>query len=227
MFSVLILAAGSSARMGGGNKQTLLLAGETVLRRSVRAFAGIDRASEILVVCREQDLADYTEILRDLLSDRIRLIPAGGATRQQSVENALAHLSADTTHIAIHDGARPLVREEDIQKTFDTAEEKGSALLGVFTRDTIKVIADGKVAATPDRRTLFLAQTPQAFSRAEYFAAMADAKAQGLDFTDDAQLFEMTGRPVHIVEGHFDNLKITTPEDVPLAEGCLRAMKGE
>ena len=93
--------------------------------------------------------------------------------------------------------------------------------------DTMIVIADGKVAATPDRRTLFLAQTPQAFSRAEYFAAMADAKAQGLDFTDDAQLFELTGRPVHIVEGHFDNLKITTPEDVPLAEGCLRAMRGE
>lgn len=227
MFSVLILAAGSSIRMGGGNKQIISLEGEPVLHRSVRAFAGIDKAEEILIVCRGQDVPDFTNMLSDLLSDRIRLIPAGGATRQQSVENALQYLSSKTTHIAIHDGARPLVREEDIRKTFALAEEKGSALLGVFARDTIKVIADGKVAATPDRRTLFLAQTPQAFSKAEYFAAMADAKEKGLDFTDDAQLFEMTGRPVYIAEGHFDNLKITTPEDVPLAEGCLRAMKGE
>ena len=225
MFSVLILAAGSSARMGGGNKQTLLLEGESVLHRSVRAFAGLSEAAEVLVVCRKQDLSNFSALLADLLSDRVRLIPAGGATRQQSVEKALAYLSKETTHIAIHDGARPLVRREDIRKTFVIAEEKGSALLGVFARDTIKVIEDGQVTATPDRRTLFLAQTPQAFCKAEYFAAMADAKEQGLDFTDDAQLFEMTGRPVYIVEGHSDNLKITVPEDLPLAEGCLRAMK--
>ena len=225
MFSVLILAAGSSIRMGGGNKQTLFLEGEPVLHRSVRAFADIPGAAEILIVCREQDLSGFSDMLHDLLSDRVRLIAAGGATRQQSVENALKYLSDSTTHIAVHDGARPLVRREDILKTFAVAEEKGSTLLGVFTRDTIKIIEDGKVRTTPDRRTLFLAQTPQAFAREEYFSAMADARAHGLDFTDDAQLFEMTGRPVYVVEGHFDNLKITTPEDIPLAEGYLRAMK--
>ncbi|MDD6033611.1 MAG: 2-C-methyl-D-erythritol 4-phosphate cytidylyltransferase [Oscillospiraceae bacterium] len=225
MVSVLVLAAGSSSRMGGRNKQLLMLEGKTVLRRSVEAFVSLPEVREILVVCRREDLEPYREVLAGLPEDKVRLLPAGGSTRQQSVENALVFLAPDTDCIAIHDGARPLVRREDIEKAFQTAQEKGSALLGVFTRDTIKVVRDGRVEASPDRSTLFLAQTPQVFRREDYLAAMAEARARGLDFTDDAQLFEQTGRPVFAVEGHADNLKITSPEDLPLAEGCLRARR--
>lgn len=219
MFSVLILAAGSSSRMGGGNKQLAMLAGEPVLHRSVRVFLGLPEAAEVLVVCRPQDEAAYSSALAGL--EGYRLLAVGGATRQQSVEGALSYLSPDTGYLAVHDGARPLVRREDILAAFRTAKETGSALLGFFSRDTIKVVQNGRVASTPDRRTLFIAQTPQVFRKSDYFAAMAEARAQGLDFTDDAQLFELTGRPVTVVEGHPDNLKITTPEDILLAEGVL------
>lgn len=219
MFSVLILAAGSSSRMGGGNKQLALLAGEPVLRRSVQAFLGLPEAAEVVVVCRPQDEAAYSAALVGLTG--YRLLPVGGQTRQQSVAGALPYLSPETRYLAIHDGARPLVRRADILAVFHAAQETGSALLGVFARDTIKIVQDGRVASTPARSSLFIAQTPQAFKKSDYLAAMAEAKAQGLDFTDDAQLFELTGRPVTVVEGRPDNLKITTPEDLRLAEGSL------
>ncbi len=220
MFSVMILAAGGSTRMGGVNKQLLTLYGETVIHRSARAFCGLEKIEEVVVVCRPGDMSLLEKELAGL---PVRVIPSGGETRQQSVENTLPLLSARSTHLAIHDGARPLVRREDILAVLEAAEKQGGALLGVMARDTIKVVRDGMVVETPDRRHLFVAQTPQAFRMDSYKAAMAEAAARGLDFTDDAQLFEQTGRPVAAVPGHSDNIKITTPEDIPLAEGMLSA----
>ena len=219
MISAIILAAGNSTRMGGVNKQFLELGGEPVLRKSVEAFLWVQRIDEILVVCRRADWEAVDEILHGL--PKVRVVPCGGETRQQSVENALGYVYPLSDTVAIHDGARPLVRPEDIEKTLDAAEKCGGALLGVMTKDTVKRVKDGMVVSTPDRSEIFCAQTPQVFRLTDYKAAMQRAKEQQLDFTDDAQLFEKAGLPVAAVLGHYDNIKITTPEDLPAAEAML------
>ncbi len=219
MVSAIILAAGNSTRMGGVNKQFLELGGEPVLRRSVQAFVWVRRIDEILVVCRRSDWDAVDEMLHGL--PRVRVIPCGGETRQQSVKNALEYVYPLCDTVAIHDGARPLVRPEDIERTLDAAEGCGGALLGVMTKDTVKQVKDGMVVATPDRSGIFCAQTPQVFRLAGYRAAMQKAEEQQFTFTDDAQLFEQAGLPVAAVTGHYDNIKITTPEDLPAAEAML------
>ena len=219
MLSAIILAAGSSTRMGGVNKQFLELGGQPVLLRSVQAILWEGEADEILVVCRRADWGAVDDLVGRL--PKVRVVPAGGETRQQSVENALQYLYPLCDRIAIHDGARPLVRPEDIEKTIAAAKETGAAVLGVMAKDTIKVVGDGLVQSTPDRSTLFITQTPQVFDLGLYQQALAAAKEAGADLTDDSQLFERLDQPVAAVIGHYDNIKITTPEDLPAAEAML------
>ena len=219
MLSAIILAAGSSSRMGGVNKQFLELDGVPVLVRSIQAFLWEGEADEILVVCRRSDWEAVSNLAGRL--PKVRVVPAGGETRQQSVENALSYLYPLCDMVAIHDGARPLVRPEDIAKTIAAAKETGAAVLGVMAKDTIKQVEKGLVCSTPDRAGLFVAQTPQVFSLPAYRAALAAAKEAGADLTDDGQLFERMGWPVAAVTGHYDNIKITTPEDIPMAEALL------
>ena len=219
MLSAIILAAGSSSRMGGVNKQFLQLGGVPVLVRSVQAFLWEGEAEEILVVCRREDWDAVDGLVGHL--PKVRVVPAGGETRQQSVENALRYLYPLCGRIAIHDGARPLVRPEDIGKTVAAAKETGAAVLGVMAKDTIKVVENGLVLSTPDRAGLFVTQTPQVFDLARYREALSAAKEAGADLTDDGQLFERMGWPVAAVIGHYDNIKITTPEDLPAAEAML------
>ena len=219
MVTAIILAAGSSSRMGGVNKQFLEVGETPVLLRSVQAFLWVKRIEEILVVCRRQDWDEVDSLLHGL--PKVRVVPAGGDTRQQSVENALGYVYPLSDVVAIHDGARPLVRPDDIEMTLDAAEKTGGAVLGVMVKDTIKQVKDGVIQSTPDRSMLFSAQTPQVFRLEDYREAMEQAKAEGWDLTDDAQLFERSGRPVAAVVGHYDNIKITTPEDVPAAEAML------
>lgn len=219
MVTAIILAAGNSTRMGGVNKQFLEVGGTPVLLRSVQAFLWVRRIEEILVVCRREDWEAVDNLLHGL--PKVRVVPVGGATRQQSVENALNCVYPLSDMVAIHDGARPLVRPEDIERTLDAAEKTGGAVLGVMVKDTIKQVQDGVIQSTPDRSTLFSAQTPQVFMLDIYRSAMKKAKEQEWDFTDDAQLFERSGLPVAAVVGHYDNIKITTPEDIPAADAML------
>ena len=137
------------------------------------------------------------------------------------MENALEYLYPLCDMIAVHDGARPLVRPEDIEKTIAAAKETGGAVLGVKAKDTVKVVREGKVVFTPDRSELFCAQTPQVFKLDAYREAVKRVKEKGLDLTDDAGIFEAAGMAVAAVEGHYDNIKITTPEDLPAAEAML------
>ena len=177
MLSAIILAAGSSSRMGGVNKQFLQLGGVPVLVRSVQAFLWEGKAEEILVVCRREDWDAVDGLVGHL--PKVRVVPAGGETRQQSVENALRYLYPLCDRIAIHDGARPLVRPEDIGKTVAAAKETGAAVLGVMAKDTIKVVEKGRVISTPDRSGLFVTQTPQVFDLARYREALSAAKEAG------------------------------------------------
>ena len=214
MTGVLILAAGNSSRMGK-DKQFLKIAGREVLLRSVEAYAGLPGIGTIVVVVRQGE----EERGKALLSafPQVIVAPVGGKTRQQSVENGCRFLSG-CDYIAIHDGARPLVKKEDILKTIEEAKKYGGAVLGVMAKDTIKLLSEDEIAGTLDRGRLFIAQTPQVFAFADYQKAMAAAKTQRLDFTDDAQLFELTGRKVRAVIGHYSNIKVTTPEDMATAE---------
>lgn len=211
----IILGAGNGTRMKSEKSKLLLEIGsKTVIERSVEAFLSVSDIDEIIVVARAQDIDIYSELLTD---ERISFV-IGGATRQQSVKNAVE--TVDDAHlIIIHDGARPLIKCEDIEKTIRAAEEFSAAAVGVFVKDTIKIVdKQGFVESTPDRSTLFAVQTPQIFDFDLYKNAMQKADEQGLDFTDDCQLVELCGGKVKMVEGSYSNIKITTPDDIALAE---------
>ena len=215
----IILGAGNGTRMKSEKSKLLLEIGsKTVIERSVEAFLSVSDIDEIIVVARERDVEIYSELLTD---ERISFV-IGGATRQQSVKNAVE--TVDDAHlIVIHDGARPLIKCEDIEKTIRAAEEFSAAAVGVYVKDTIKIVdKQGFVESTPDRSTLFAVQTPQIFDFDLYKSAMQKADEQGLDFTDDCQLVELCGGKVKMVEGSYSNIKITTPDDIALAENLLK-----
>ena len=215
----IILGAGNGTRMKSEKSKLLLEIGsKTVIERSVEAFLSVSDIDEIIVVARAQDIDIYSELLTD---ERISFV-IGGATRQQSVKNAVE--TVDDAHlIIIHDGARPLIKCEDIEKTIRAAEEFSAAAVGVFVKDTIKIVdKQGFVESTPERSTLFAVQTPQIFDFDLYKSAMRKADEQGLDFTDDCQLVELCGGKVKMVEGSYSNIKITTPDDIALAENLLK-----
>ena len=215
----IILGAGNGTRMKSEKSKLLLEIGsKTVIERSVDAFLSVSDIDEIIVVARERDVEIYSELLTD---ERISFV-IGGETRQQSVKNAVE--TVDDAHlIIIHDGARPLIKCEDIEKTIRAAEEFSAAAVGVYVKDTIKIVdKQGFVESTPDRSTLFAVQTPQIFDFDLYKSAMQKADEQGLDFTDDCQLVELCGGKVKMVEGSYSNIKITTPDDIALAENLLK-----
>lgn len=200
------------------SKLLLKINGKTVLERSVNAFLNISDVDEIIVVAREKDIPAFSDILTD---ERVSFV-VGGDTRQQSVMNALDVID-DCELIIIHDGARPLIKSEDIENTIRAAKENKAAAVGVFVKDTVKVVdKNGFVVSTPDRSTLFAVQTPQIFDFELYRNAAQNAREKGLDFTDDCQLVESFNQKVKTVVGSYSNIKITTPDDIVLAENLLK-----
>ncbi len=200
------------------SKLLLKINGKTVLERSVNAFLNISDVDEVIVVAREKDIPAFSDILVD---ERVPFV-VGGDTRQQSVMNALDVID-DCELIIIHDGARPLIKSEDIENTIRAAKENKAAAVGVFVKDTVKVVdKNGFVVSTPDRSTLFAVQTPQIFDFELYKNAAQNAREKGLDFTDDCQLVESFNQKVKTVVGSYSNIKITTPDDIVLAENLLK-----
>lgn len=220
--AVLLVCAGNATRMGGIHKILHPLGDATVLEQSLRTFCLSESVAEFLVVCRPQDEPEFAEIIRKMqLPLPIHLV-MGGETRQQSVLNGFAAVSDTVDYVAIHDGARPLVRLQDIEKVIADARTHGAATLGMPVKDTIKVVNGGFITDTPDRSTLYLTQTPQVFRRSLYEQAAADAKRKGVDFTDDCQLVEALGIRVAMTCGDYTNIKLTTPEDFAVAEAFLQ-----
>lgn len=200
------------------SKLLLKINGKTVLERSVNAFLNISDVDEVIVVAREKDIPAFSDILTD---ERVSFV-VGGDTRQQSVMNAVDVID-DCELIIIHDGARPLIKSEDIVNTIRAAKENKAAAVGVFVKDTVKVVdKNGFVVSTPDRSTLFAVQTPQIFDFELYRNAAQNAREKGLDFTDDCQLVESFNQKVKTVVGSYSNIKITTPDDIVLAENLLK-----
>lgn len=200
------------------SKLLLRINGKTVLERSVNAFLNISDVDEVIVVAREKDIPAFSDILTD---ERVSFV-VGGDTRQQSVMNAVDVID-DCELIIIHDGARPLIKSEDIENTIRAAKENKAAAVGTFVKDTVKVVdKNGFVVSTPDRSTLFAVQTPQIFDFELYRKAAQNAREKGLDFTDDCQLVESFNQKVKTVVGSYSNIKITTPDDIVLAENLLK-----
>jgi len=215
--TAIIAAGGRGERFGAGQpKQLSSIGGQAILERSVNAFLEHDKVDDVVVALPAEIASRPPEYL--LHRAKPILVVAGGARRQDSVAAAFNVVSERCDVVVIHDAARPFASRDLIARTIAAAAESGAALAAVEARDTVKQVRDGIVQQTLDRRAIFLAQTPQAFRR----DVLRDALAVDADATDEATLAERAGHQVRIVEGEASNIKITTPDDVPMAEAINR-----
>ncbi|MBU4440779.1 MAG: 2-C-methyl-D-erythritol 4-phosphate cytidylyltransferase [Acetobacterium sp.] len=222
--SVIIPAAGLGRRMNATiSKQYLTLMGKPILAHTLDVFERCPLISEIILVinpdefelCQEQVLSGYPYT-------KIKLV-SGGATRQQSVYNGLAAVMPNAQIVMAHDGARPLIQESVIKKSIEETIRHQATVVGVPAKNTIKVINDaGFVEHTPDRNYLVEIQTPQTFAYELLKKAHQNARELGIEGTDDAFLVERLNVPVKIVIGDYTNIKITTPEDLVIAESIMK-----
>lgn len=223
----VVPAAGRGARVGSAqNKLLLPLDGRPVLAHTLAALSACPQVAEIVLAARPGEEADITALVDQAGVARPVRIVAGGATRQQSVYRGLLAAPEQYPLVAVHDGARPLVRPEEISACIDAAARVGGALLAVPVSDTVKQVGAGLVVRTLERRCLWAAQTPQVFRRDWLLEAHAAAAADGYEGTDDAELVERLGRPVAVVPGSPENLKVTTRQDLVVAERILEERRG-
>jgi len=225
----IVLAAGGGSRIGSAiPKQFLPLAGVPLLARTVQALRASGRMDcLILVVPSGQEERCQREILNPFGLTADAVVP-GGTDRQASVYAGLLQVSAGTDLVLIHDGARPFITPEVIVAAVEAAAEAGAAVVAVPVTDTIKVAdADGWFVDTPQRSRLWAAQTPQVFRAALLREAHDNALRDGFRGTDDSALVERLGHRVRLVPGSPENLKITTPADLALADQILRARESE
>ncbi|MFA4967743.1 MAG: 2-C-methyl-D-erythritol 4-phosphate cytidylyltransferase [Candidatus Margulisiibacteriota bacterium] len=207
--SVIIAAGGTGKRMGQ-KKQFLPLLGKSVLEWTIAAFKKVKQVTEIILVVNPDEL----EKAKNLGADKVA---AGGEERSDSVANGLKLVSKDCDIVLVHDGARPLITADIIEKSIKAAEEFGACVVGIPVKDTIKRVGDDLfIEDTVDRKTLWQAQTPQAFK----YEIITRIKGRA---TDDSKLVEDLGIRVKIVMGSYENIKITTPEDLIVAEAILRS----
>lgn len=222
LISAVIVAAGSASRMGGIDKQQVLLEGVPVVVHSIGQFEQCPIIGEIVVVCREEQIAAYYRLVQEYDLQKVASVVKGGAHRQESVFNGIEACAPHTDFYAIHDGARPLVSRWEIEQCVAAALACGAAAVGTRVKDTIKICAeDGFILSTPAREQLVAVGTPQIFAAELYREAMEQAKNNHCLYTDDCQLVERTGSRVAIAPGSYENIKITTPEDLALAQAIL------
>ena len=221
----VIVAAGNASRMGGIDKVMAQLKGEPMIARTVRTFQECDAISEIVIVTREDLIIPITDICRDMYASKVKAVVRGGKSRQESVSLGLNTLSKSVKLAAVHDGARPLITWEVIDRTVRAANSYGAAAPAIPVKDTIKVVEGRVVKNTPDRSTLFAVQTPQVFDFDMLRGALKKAEADGAAVTDDCSAVELMGMSVKIVEGDERNIKVTTPMDLKIAEMLLEDEK--
>ncbi len=220
--SVIVAAAGSSRRMEGQNKLMLPLDGIPVLARTLLALDGSRLIDEIVVAVREEDLLPTGDLCRLYGVTKPVKIVRGGESRLDSVLAAAMECREDAVFLAVHDGARPLADPELIDRVVALAHRTNAAAPAVPVKDTIKVVRDGRVESTPDRALLQAVQTPQVFDAQLLRAALQSAQTLGAEITDDCSAVERLGKEVYLTEGSYENIKITTPEDMLLACELLR-----
>ena len=223
--AVVIAAGGSGRRMGGVRKQFAELLGEPILVHSLRPFLEHPSIVCAVVALPAEDAAAPPSWLVEL--DERVVVVAGGAERGDSVHRGLEVVPESVDIVLVHDAARPLVTRDVIDRALGAAGTGVGAVVGVPVTDTLKQVdAEGRIVGTPDRAVLRAAQTPQAFPRAMLLDAYRRAAQEGVRATDDAALVERYGGTVVVVEGSPENLKVTRPADLIVAEALLRARIG-
>lgn len=217
---VIVVAGGSSSRMGK-NKQLIEICGLPVLVRTLKAFQNCDSISNIILVAAESTLLKYQKLCDTYMLTKVSDIVVGGQNRQESVLCGVKSLSTSDKYVLIHDGARPLVTNDIICRVIEGLREYSAVTPAVKVKDTVKRIdADGVVIETVKRDGLVQVQTPQGVKVKEYLCAL---KGKDLAlFTDDVSILEVAGEKVLTVEGDYKNIKITTPDDVAVAEAFLK-----
>ena len=236
--TAIVLAAGSGTRMGGlVRKQYLHLGGKPILSYCLETFAESDVITDIVLVVPEGEGEYVRETVISAVPqarEKIRKIISGGEQRYDSVHAGLQAIDWRCDYVFIHDGARPFIDEDSLQKLLQVVKEEGACVAGMPSKDTVKIAdAEGHVGSTPDRSRVWIIQTPQVFSyeliRGAYEALadrLAADRGAGRGVTDDAMVLESeTGHPVKLVEASYKNIKITTPEDLLIAEAFLRDTK--
>ena len=220
-YPVIVVAAGSSSRMQGVNKQLALLEGVPVIVRTLKAFDNCPFISRIILVTRSEDIPTMQSLAEQYGISSLTDITEGGENRHESVKNGFLRLAENEDRVLIHDGARPFVDESMIERAYEEVCKSGACVIGMPVKDTIKIAdEEGSIAHTPDRRLVWMIQTPQVFRydvvRKAYDLQMSN---ENPFITDDAMVVEqMLGMKVRLVEGSYRNIKITTPEDISLAE---------
>ncbi|MBM6828357.1 2-C-methyl-D-erythritol 4-phosphate cytidylyltransferase [Anaerotignum lactatifermentans] len=225
--TAVIMAAGKGKRMGTDiSKQFLPVCGKEILAWTVEKFEASPSVDEIILMAGKEGREEVQELCDRYGWKKIRQVALGGKERQDSVANGLELLSAQTEVVLIHDGVRPFVTEEMIRESIEGALSYGGCVIGVPAKDTIKVCDKNQMAVeTPERSTLWQIQTPQTFQRELICRAYEKAKADGFLGTDDASVAEHMGRQVYVAKGDYRNIKITTKEDLVIAEAFIREEK--
>ncbi|GFN33393.1 2-C-methyl-D-erythritol 4-phosphate cytidylyltransferase [Paenibacillus xylaniclasticus] len=231
-WGVVIVAAGKGTRMGTAeSKQYLMLKDKPILVHTLELFQSMEETAAIALVVGAGDIARCSEWVERYRLTKVTAIVSGGAERQQSVHKGLKALPPQLEWVMVHDGVRPLVTPGAVRACCEAAMaggEMGAAVIAVPVKDTIKQVNDsGVIVATPDRRSLWAIQTPQAFRRAVLTKAHEAAEAESFLGTDDAMVVERMGIPVVVSEGEYTNIKITTPEDLPYAHFLLEMRERE
>lgn len=221
--TAVILAAGLGKRMQAGhNKQFIEICGQSVLTHTLTVFAQIPEIAKIVLVVRAGEEDTCRNMIPEIAESKT-VLAIGGKERQDSVHNGIRAITWECEYILIHDGARPLITEEVIRRTLLAAQNSGAAICAVPVKDTIKQAdSDGNVLATIPRESLWAVQTPQVFRADLIRRAYENAYVHNHYGTDDASLVEYLGEKIKIVTGDYENIKITTPEDIPTAEQILQ-----
>ncbi|MDO4175196.1 MAG: 2-C-methyl-D-erythritol 4-phosphate cytidylyltransferase [Eubacteriales bacterium] len=218
----IIPAAGSSHRMGGGNKLVMEIGGQPILCRTLQVFENCEEIDGIILVCRKQDQKIYAALCADWKISKIVKIVEGGPTREHSVLNGILACDSEIGYVAIHDAARPLITEDIIAEAVEQAKKDSAAAPGVPCKDSIQSVKKGRMVENIDRDDIIAVQTPQCFDIDLICAALTKAVDLGMKLTDDCGAVTAIGQPVTITKGSYENIKITTPEDVVLGEAILK-----
>ncbi len=219
--SVIIVAAGNATRMGGLNKQLLEIDGIPVIMRSILTFEPLDEVYEIIIVTKKEDISVIRKLIEQYnITKPIKLVE-GSDTRQRSVQNGIKATSDKTSYLAVHDGARPFAGVENSKRVIYAGYKYGAATTGVMSKDTVKILdEDGFVKVTPNRDRMYLSQTPQVFSKENY----KKIENMGGALTDECQILESIGVKVFMAQGDYRNIKITTLEDIGVANAIAKDM---
>ena len=223
--SAIIPASGLGKRLGSDfDKAFVAVAGQPLIAHTLALFQDCPEIDEIILVIRTAQIVRAQELVRERGFTKVKAVTAGGEVRQDSVRNGLAKLSPGCEIVVIHDGARPLVTQEIIASSIKAALKDGAAIAAVPVIDTIKSSPDGQfVSSTLERKQLYAIQTPQTFARNVIESAYERAYADHYFGTDDASLVERLGMPVRIISGSYENVKITTPTDIIIAEAIMKS----